>query len=145
MATTAQKVFDIAMGLMGEINENTGATDTTDNREYKLRTLFILNTLRGELYPFSDTYRQSIPGKHPVCGMIMDFNTAIDLDDVICETIMPYGLAAYLLLDENPNTAVFFQQKFEELKERLAKRVPAEFESINDVYGIAENGEYSRW
>ena len=145
MATSAQNIFDIAMGLMGEINENTGATDTTDNKEYKVRTLHILNTLRGELFPYSDTYKQSVPGKHAVCGLITDFNTAIDLDDVICETIMPYGLAAYLLLDESPNTAVFFQQKFEELKERLAKRFPAEFESIGDVYGIAEGGEYSRW
>lgn len=49
--TTAQRVFDLAMGLIDEVNESSGETDTSDTREYKVRTLLILNTLRGELFP----------------------------------------------------------------------------------------------
>lgn len=132
---TAQRVFDLAMGFMGEVNENTGATDTTDTREYKSRTLLILNALKGELYPYSDTYLRLGDGKRPICGMIADFTTAIELDDFICESIMPYGLAAHLLLDENPDIANFFQQRYVELLKNLGN-APSSFEAIENVYGI---------
>ena len=52
--TTAKQVFDIAIGLMSA--DNNGLTETSDTTEYKNRTLLILNALRGELYPYSDTY-----------------------------------------------------------------------------------------
>ena len=51
MSTTAQWVFDKAIYLMDEQNESSGATVTSDTNEYKLRTVPILNVLRGELYP----------------------------------------------------------------------------------------------
>ena len=143
--TTAHRVFDLAMGLMDEVNENSGATDTADTKGYKQRTLFILNTLRGELYPLSDTYKNADKGKRPVCDAITDFDTGIGLDDVICQSIMPYGLAAHLLLDENPDAAAFFQQRYDELKQKIGA-APAELESITDVYGVSnEYGESSRW
>lgn len=144
--TTAQRVFDITMGLIDEVNESSGATDTSDTKEYKVRTLFILNALRGELYPYSDTYKIEVPGERPIVAVIEDFETPIALDDYICQTVMPYGLAAQLLLDENPSAASFFQQRYEELRNQLSKGLPKESESIVDVYGIVtEYNEFSRW
>ena len=145
MATiTAQRVFDLAMGLMGEVNEATGATDTSDTREYKSRTLLLLNVLKGELFPYSDTYTQATAGVRPACAPITDFTTPIGIDDVICETVMPYGLAALLLTDENANKSNFFQQKYEELKVQL-RNTAAEFQPITNVYNGIENCEFSRW
>ena len=145
----AQRVFDLAMGLMDEVNEATGATDTSDTREYKNRTLLILNVLRGELYPYSDTFEAAEKGKRPISEVIMDFTTGIALDDYICESVMPYGLAAHLLLDENPSAAGFFQQRYDELKANLAKGIPAESEDIVDVYGwrggLSPYNEFGRW
>lgn len=144
--TTAQQVFDITMGLIDEVNESSGETDTADTKEYKVRTLYILNALRGELYPYSDTYAIDTPGKRPIARMIEDFTSVIALDDYICQTVMPYGLAAQLLLDENPSAASFFQQRYEELRDGLAKGLPQQSEAIADVYGIAtEYNEFSRW
>ena len=48
--TTAQEVFEKSMSLMDELNESTGAADTSDTKEYKNRTVAILNILGGELY-----------------------------------------------------------------------------------------------
>ena len=110
-STTAQRVFDIAMGLIDEVNESSGETDTSDTREYKVRTLLILNALRGELFPYSDTYEQVEEGKRPIVDVIQNFTDFIQLDDYICQTVLPYGLAAQLLLDENPSAAAFFQQR----------------------------------
>lgn len=143
-SATAQRVFDLAMGIMGEVNENTGATDTSDNKEYKSRTLLVLNVLKGELFPFSDTYAPSDTGVRPVCPSISDFMTPIGIDDTICESVMPYGLAAHLLLDENPTAAGFFQQKYEGLKAVL-KDVASGFEAIPNAYGGNAYGGFSRW
>lgn len=144
--TTAQRVFDITMGLIDEVNENSGETDTADTREYKVRTLLILNALRGELYPYSDTYEVETAGERPIVSVIQDFDTPIDLDDYICQSVMPYGLAAHLLLDENPASASFFQQRYEELRNNLSKGFPQDGEAITDVYGVGfEYNEFSRW
>lgn len=144
--TTAQRVFDLAMGLMAEVNETSGSTDDADTREYKVRTLLILNALRGELFPYSDTYAAEEPGKRPILAVIQSFDQVIGMDDYICQSVLPYGLAAQLLLDENANVANFFQQRYEELKMNLAKGLPQQSESISDVYGIVSPyNEFSRW
>lgn len=151
MATTAQEIFDAAMGLMDEVNESTGATDTADTREYKNRTLFILNVLRGELYPYSDTFKDNDAeeGRRPIVRIIEDFDSAIGLDDYICQTVMPYGLAAHLLLDENPTAASYFNQRYDELKAMLARGLPQGSEDIEDVYSNSKDGLgygwFSRW
>jgi hypothetical protein len=141
--TTAQRVFELAMGLMGEVNENTGAADTNDNREYKLRTLLILNTLRSELHPFSDNYAPD-GGARPVCPVIGSLDAPVGIDDALCEGVLPYGLAAHLLLDENPGMAGFFQQRYEELLARL-RNTPGAFAPIESVYGGCEHGQFARW
>lgn len=144
--TNAQRVFEIAMGLMDEVNESTGAADTSDTREYKVRTLYILNALRGELFPYSDTFAVTEPGKRPICPVILDYESVIYLDDYIAQSVMPYGLAAQLLLDENPSAAAFLQQRYEELRDKLARGLPAVSESVVDVYGIiTPYNDFGRW
>lgn len=144
--TTAQRVFDIAMGLMDEVNETSGATDTSDTKEYKVRTLLILNALRGELFPYSDTYAVEEAGKRTILHVIQNFTDIIMMDDYICQTVMPYGLAAQLLLDENPTAASFFQQRYEELRNSLSRGLPQGSEAITDLYGIGfEHNHFSRW
>lgn len=142
--TTAQRVFDLTMALMDEMSES-GATDTADTKEYKNRTLNILNVLRGELYPYSDTYLESDTGKRPIAIVIQNFTDYIVLDDYICQSILPYGLAAHLLLDENPSSASFFQQKYDELKAGLARGMPKTSEDIEDIYGGFSHCEFGRW
>lgn len=145
--TTVQKVFDIAMGLMDETNESTGATDTADTREYKVRTLLILNALRGELFPYSDTFPEATDGKRPILKYLEAFSDVIGMDDYICQSVLPYGLAAQLLMDENPTAANFLQMRYEELRNGLARGLPRTSESIEDVYGVMYHpyNEFGRW
>lgn len=145
--TTAQRIFDIAMGLMAEVNDSTGATDYSDTKEYKVRTLLILNALRGELYPYSDTYRAEGDGTRPICRFISGFGDVVELDDYICQSVLPYGLAAQLLLDENTTAASFLQQRYEELRDSLSRGMPKTSESIEDCYGVVSHpyNHFSRW
>ena len=146
--TTAQDIFDAAIAMMDEMNDE-GKTDHGDTIEYKNRTLPILNVLRGELYIYSDSYEMAGDGR-PIAAKIEDFTRPLELDDYICQSVMPYGLAAHLLMDENPTSANFFQQRYDELKEGLKKGYPAMgSEDIADVYGcrggINPYQEFSRW
>lgn len=131
--TTAKDVFDIAIGLMSA--DTNGNTETSDTMEYKNRALFILNALVGELYPYSDTYQHTVDGKRPVVAPITSFDTGIGLDDYLARTVLPNGLAAHLLLDENPAVASFFQQRYEELLRKHGS-VPRGFEPVEDVYNV---------
>ena len=143
--TNAQWVFEKAMNLMDEVNESTGAADTADTKEYKNRTLPILNILRVECFPASDTYSSAKAGKRPVCREITDFTTPIGMDDGICQGVLPYGLAAHLLLDENPDVAAYFSQRYQELLFQFRNGIPAAVEDIEDLYGGIEYGQFSRW
>lgn len=137
-------VFDIAMGMMDEVQN--GNTDTADTKEYKDRTLLILNALAGELYPYSDTFTSEDAEGRPIVAYIRDFTRPIDLDDYICRSVMPYGLAAHLLLDENPTSASFFQQRYEELLRTLRRGIPVVSEDIVDIYGgIAPYNDLNFW
>lgn len=143
--TTAQWVFDKAMYLMDEADESTGLADHAQTREYKNRTLPILNVLRIECFPYSDTNPPRVPGKRSVCPEIPDFETDIALDDGLCQGVLPYGLAAHLLLDENPALASYFQQRYEELLRAMGRGIPARSEDIVDLYGGIEHGRFARW
>lgn len=144
MSTTAQEVFETAMHLMDEVNESTGKADASDTKEYKNRTIPILNILRVECFPASDTY-QAEPGKRPVCPRIEGFESPIGLDDGICQGVLPYGLAAHLLLDENPGVAGYFSQRYEELLAAAGRGLPGGSEDITDLYGGIAFGQFARW
>ena len=148
---TGMDVFERAITLMDELND-AGKFRHADTDEYRLRTRSILNVLSQELYPFSDTFKKNDDwksGRRPVLKPLADLSEVIDLDDYCAGTVLPYGLAAHLLLDENPSAAGFFQQRYDELKMMLMRGMPTESEDIYDVYGpkggIYPYNEFSQW
>lgn len=134
--TTGQQVFDMAIHLMDEQNESSGATVTADTKEYRLRSVNLLNVLRHECYYLSDTFRAGEGGKRGVCRAIASLADTVDLDDAIAQGALPYGLASRLLLGENDVLADFFEQKFQEILRQLGSTRSAQFESIPLYYGF---------
>lgn len=134
--TTPEWVFARAIHLMDEQSEANGETTTTDTNEYRMRTLSILNVLRHELFPYSDTFETGEDGKRIICPELKSFTDEIGLDDVIAQGILPYGLAAHLLLGENDSMASFFNERYAELMQTLAKKRPSVWEEITPYYGL---------
>lgn len=134
--TNGDWVFDRAIHLMDEQNETNGKTRTQDTKEYEYRTLSILNVLRNELYPYSDTYEIRSDGKRSVPPELTSLEQPIDLDDAICQSVMPYGLAAHLLLGENDSMASFFNQRYMEMLNQLKSRATAVWEDIPFYFGF---------
>lgn len=71
---------------------------------------------------------------HPIPIAISALTDTLQVDDVTARTILPYGLSAHLLLVENPDSASFFQQRFEELKFNTTRKKMTSIEKITDVY-----------
>lgn len=147
--TTPRQIFEISMALTDNLNDVGGDEYDGDNTEYQYRVISILNMLIGECYPYSDTYKFAGPKKRPICEPIISFDQTIALDDYICRTVLPYGLCANLLVDENPASAGFFEQRYEELLRRLMSMgLPTMSENIIDVYGgggMMFNEESGEW
>ena len=144
---SVQGVFDKAMYLIDAQNESTGSTDNSDTTEYKVRTIGILNNLIDDAYPASDTFAIGEDGKRPALDDLTSFPDEIKMDPYIVRSVLPCGLAAKLLSEENPTLADFFWQLYEQRLAKARAGVPASFESIEDglPYGGIEYGEFARW
>lgn len=146
---TVRAVFDKAMYLIDAQNESTGNTRTADTKEYEVRTVGILNNLLDVVYPYSDTYAVREEGKRPALPDIRSFDDELDLDAKILRDVLPLGLAARLLAEENPSLANYFQQLFEEHLALAGRSLPAGFEDIDGdqggPYGGLEYGRFGRW
>jgi hypothetical protein len=121
---TAQDVFITTMNLLDEDTED-GTYDGYPD-EYKKRSWSALTLLQAELTPASVT---------PT--VIKDNTSIFSLDDRTCLMVLPYGLAAQLLLNEDQNRAAFFNNRYDELK----RKRPAVITKIKDVYGIVPEEE----
>ena len=133
--TTVNDIFFLTMSLIDDLNDRTGLADSAETRDYRQRTPGIVNMLIGELYHYSDTREIKAPGKRPICPPVTSFEDELGLDDFLCRSVLPYGLAARLLLDENPPTAAFYEREYTEMLLKYGYRVPAQFEPIQNIYG----------
>lgn len=132
-----EDVFDAAMGIMDELSAG-GEAFTSDTEEYALRTPSILNSLVSELKILTGERGDWLP--------VSSMEDVVPVADTsYAFGALPYGLAAALLVDENPTAAGFYQQRYEELRAYYLARVQAVYGDIANVYGGIEYGEFGSW
>ena len=137
---TVQEVFDMAIHLMDEQNESTGATSTEDTQEYKFRTISILNTAIPVLYKYSGSYSPN----QEAFGLILlqdnfknpNFSQEIPLEEWLCASLLPLYLAAQLLAAENDALAAWFFSRYQQTFADIRGKTPREFEPISTPYGL---------
>jgi hypothetical protein len=117
----AQEVFVTTMNLMDEDSE-TGTYEGYPD-EYKKKAWSILTLLLAELTPASGN-----------ATFVENEATLILADDRTALTILPYGLAAHLLMTEDQTRSAFFNARYDELK----RKRPAIMSKIVDVYNQPE-------
>lgn len=135
---TVKDVFEAAMGLMDELDGD-GKAYTRDTKEYEARTAGIVNMMISE-------YRilAGLGGGFVAVEGLEDY--ILKIDDSYAVGVMQYGLAANLLVDENPAAASFYEQRYEELRNLyFSRRMSEEGEKIEDLYGGIEYGKFGRW
>lgn len=140
---SVSEVFDATMQLIDELNDQ-GESQTSDTEEYRNRTIGIMNILISECYPISDDkdFSKLDSAWRPVEELDDTLKT---IDTSLALGVMPYGLAANLLVDENPTAANFYQQRYEALKEEKRRHMLADVSDIETPFGRIEWGKFSRW
>lgn len=124
---TAGEIFECAMALIDELDGDGGAY-SAETEAYAHRAPAIISSLAEEA--------RRLKGQRGEYGILDDLEDIVeDVDDSYAAGILPYGLAAALIHDENPASADFLEARFEELRDRYSLRSPASMESIADAYG----------
>lgn len=132
-----EDVFDAAMGIMDELDVS-GEARTSDTEEYALRTPAIVNMLVSELKMLTGERGDWLP--------VESLEDVVPVGDTSYALgALPYGLAANLLVDENPSAASFYQQRYEELRAYYLSRMQAVSGDIINLYGGIEYGEFGAW
>ena len=134
--TTVESVFAAAMGLMDELDPQGGA-QSADTKDYERRAPAILNALCAELRTLTGEGSDWLPASGTEDLLPVEENYGL--------SALPYGLAANLLVDENPAAASFYQQRYEELRAEYLARRRADLEDIELLYGGVEQGNFARW
>ena len=134
--TTVESVFASAMGLMDELDPQGGA-QSADTKDYERRAPAILNALCAELRTLTGEGSDWLPASGTEDLLPVEENYGL--------SDLPYGLAANLLVDENPAAASFYQQRYEELRAVYLARRRADLEDIELLYGGVEQGNFARW
>ena len=125
MPTTGTDALNAALAIMDELGTN----------EYNARAVTLINMLCDKLFPYSDTYKVGTSGR-PVCKRAASLADTLDLDDVLAQSVLPYGLAAQLMLSDDPSQAANFEAIFQERLVEARLQLPLEIQEIEDVYGF---------
>lgn len=136
--TTVQQIYDMAIHILDEQAESSGATVTEDTDEYRYRTISILNSIIPVLAPFSSDYDPTDPPmaldwsdyKNP------DMDQIIQLDDRLSLGLLPYFLAAKLIQTENESLSALCLSQYREAFQQLRDHSPGSWEKITPSYGF---------
>ncbi len=136
---TVQEIFDMAVDLMDEQDENSGETSTQDTQEYKFRTISILNTAIPALAPYSERKwegRNGVAMLYPGSRNNPAMEQDVPLDDTICYALLPLYLAGMLLIGEDDDRAAALMNRYNTAFYDLRNKKLGEFERIEPVYGL---------
>ena len=123
--TTGKQALDAALAIMDELGTN----------EYNARAVFFINMLCDQLYPYSDNYTVATE-ERPICKRITTLSDTLGVDDVLAQSVLPYGLASQLMLSDDPSQAINFEAIYQERLTEAQRRLPAVITEIEDVYGF---------
>lgn len=110
MAVTGQKVFELSLALIDEVT-TTGTIDRSD-LSLKTKAIQFLTILQAEMMPKADS-----------SVIVKDLNDELLLNERECLLVLPYGLAAHLVVKDDSAPASFFQQRYEEMRKKKKAKV----------------------
>lgn len=121
MAVTGQQVYERALTLMDEVLE-TGVIATETPEYYRTKAINIINILQVELLPLSAEIT-------PITDLTQD----LQVTDRVAYLVLPYGLAAHLLINDDLTISSWLNARYDELKRKISTTaIP-----IEDVYGVS--------
>lgn len=121
------------MALMDEMLDN-GGVDVNSTKDYLARTPGILTILQTECIIYLKRAGAKVQTLDPITNMTQD----VDLDDDICTGVLPYGLAARLLGQEDASLSNYFSSLYDDKLASAVKTSNSKYiakqEQREDVY-----------
>jgi hypothetical protein len=124
---TANDIFERACDLVSK-RKRDGIIDATKTISYQVRTCGLLTLWQNEI-------QQEIG--ETLSSTLTELTDIITVKDKLSGA---YFLAANFLLVEDPDSASFFQQRFEELKNRFINKQKSTEVDITDSYSWSSSG-----
>lgn len=137
---TCQEIYDITMALMDEMLDN-GNVDYNSTKDYTARTPGILTILQTQIVMYFKTMGIDID----TLDRLESMDDTVELDDDVCMGVLPYGLAARLLGQEDTQMSSYFSQLYNQgladaaqssSDKKKGKQVPG-----NNIYGLFRAGD----
>jgi hypothetical protein len=124
MKLTCQKIYEYALALMNM---------TKDDADYEDSTILgMLGVMANEVLDVSNSIAQRA-GRDPVLSVppFGQMSADVPLEDKICTSVLPYGLAAKLMLEDDTTMASYFNAEYSQRAAQYAKPYLA---VVEDVY-----------
>lgn len=143
---TCHEIYDITMALMDEMIDNTTLeqepnADYPSTKDYQARTPGILTILQTEVVMFLKQRGVDIDSLERLETM----EDNVELDDDICMGVLPYGLAARLLGQEDTSLSSYFSNLYNSglasAAESSSDRKKAKQVSGDNIYGLFRAGD----
>lgn len=143
---TVKEIYDITMSLMDEKKDLNNLSDTPESdypstKDYQARTPGILTILQNEVVMYLKRYGTDIDTLDPVVTM----DDEVELDDIICMSVLPYGLAARLLGQEDTKLSADFSDLYGSglslAKDAIDDKYVANQKERENVYGLFRAGD----
>ena len=129
----AWEVLDAALALMGERERGT----SYETADFERNAYGVMAVLLGELDALDCALKRIAPdADNRLPPTVASGEEELMLHPLLCRSVLPYGLASLLLLEEDPSRAAQFQRRYEEQKRLLKERFDRPFRhEIRNVYG----------
>lgn len=125
---TGKQLFEISLDLLGLKNENGDIPSDTD--DLGSRALALINILLAE----NSILDSRIKRQEHTVRTLVSLDTELGVSDIVASTVLPYGLAALLMLGEDDGLADSMQRLYNEARINALKFGKAKAEPITEVY-----------
>lgn len=125
---TGRELLIYSLNLCGLMKNN--AEIPNDAKDLEQRSVSLINIVIAE-NAVTDCRIRKIP--HSV-ARIRTLEDVIDCSDIICRSVLPYGLARLFMLGEDDALASGFNKLYNEAREKAIGYGKAKAEKITEVY-----------
>ena len=112
---TAYEIYRKSLALIGE-------AESEENLIFRERAVEVINLMLAEIYETDLALKGEDLPLDGTVPQIRDLSDRLNISEVILFSLMPLGLAGYLLNEEEPNRSQFFLQLYQTEKEVLRTR-----------------------
>lgn len=134
---TGETPFNLSMDLLRKRSDD-GTISVTETAKFRSQAPGIITMLQPDILRTSGSASFS-------ASVLTELTDTLIITDIHAIAVLPYGLASQLIIEKKPELANYYEQKYEEAKNKFCKRVPMGTASVIDTYDATLTYTNSGW